>query len=137
MVYSLNNQNETILDKNLCYLEASTCQIMLGDSSIEFHISEYPVLLEEMLNITLTYDIQYVARRGWLEGTNMFMGKTPLVFKENHIQEVNKQVTQETELFIGACSEPNMRWKLSIELEDLQSGQLQTVYVFFQTQSTQ
>ncbi|GAB2682258.1 hypothetical protein Q4574_04695 [Aliiglaciecola sp. 3_MG-2023] len=87
-----------------------------------------------MLNIELSYDTQYVLRSGWLEGTNMYMGKTPLYIGASRIDKQNNQVLVDAELFIGACSEPNMRWKLTIELEDIQSGKLHSVFVFFQTQ---
>ncbi|GAA6185909.1 hypothetical protein NBRC116595_31590 [Aliiglaciecola sp. NS0011-25] len=133
VVYSLNNQKDSILTKNLCYLEAQSCRIELDDSIMQVSFSDFPIQIEEMLNLSIIYDTHYVVRRGWLEGTNMYMGKTPLFLKTSRIDKLNNQVNLDAELFIGACSESNMRWKLTIELEDIQTTDLKTVSVFFQT----
>ncbi|MEP4889790.1 MAG: hypothetical protein ABJV04_07180 [Aliiglaciecola sp.] len=106
----------------------------MDDSIVQIAFSEFPIMIEEMLNIEITYDTQYVVRKGWLEGTNMYMGKTPLFLESSRIDKQNNHVLLDAQLFIGACSEPNMRWKLTIELEDIQTGKIHTIFVFFQTQ---
>ncbi|WJG07610.1 hypothetical protein [Aliiglaciecola sp. LCG003] len=107
------------------------CDILVDGSVVTVVFADFPIEIEESLALTISHDRKYAFEKAWLEGTNMFMGRTPL-FVSNSQQQV-KDVTHQAELFIGACSEPRMRWKLVIELYDVQTAQSHTLSVFFQT----
>lgn len=130
-VYFLNNQNESKLFDNHCYLESQTCKLRLLDSQVIVHFDRYPIIIEELLALSIVHDNYFVLQNGWVEGTNMFMGKTNLFIGASPRNE--KEVTHEAELFIGSCSEPRMRWKLVLNLTDVRTGEDHQVSIFFQT----
>lgn len=131
MVYSTNQNKTSILYDKQCYLEDEKCTLMLNESDVVIEFSTFPVLVEEMMKVVVSHENRYVLKQGWLEGTNMFMGRTTLFLIDKTSTEGHISIN--AELFIGSCSEPNMRWKLLLDLDDQQTGQTHTVSVFFQT----
>ncbi|WP_343855633.1 hypothetical protein [Aliiglaciecola litoralis] len=131
MVYSLNQEKSPILYHNQCYLESVSCELSLEGTDVVVDVTPFPVRIEEMIAINIKHANQYVLKQVWVEGTNMFMGKLPVHISNS--DTINDRVKHSGEFFIGACSEPNMRWKLVFDLTDIESGQSQTMSVFFQT----
>lgn len=132
VVYSLNQNKSSILYENQCYLESDQCVIQLQNSLVQISVENFPIQIEENISISVEHANQYVMQGGWLEGTNMYMGKTPL-FIQNSETKIGTTVHQGN-LFIGACSEPSMRWKLVIDLQNIETGQSHLLSIFFQTQ---
>lgn len=131
VVYSTNQNKSSILYDKQCYLQSTSCHLTLNDSEVIIGLSEFPLQVEEMSSVTVTHSSHLSLSQGWLEGTNMFMGRTTLFV----IDTLTREQTTENhaELFIGACSEPNMRWKLLLDLKDSRTGQTDTISIFFQT----
>lgn len=75
---------------------------------------------------TPRYQIESI--NSFMEGTNMFMGKIPLMFKEN----INKSTLEQkfgeykAHTMLGSCSEEQMIWRLwlTITIKDLKDNQL-------------
>ncbi len=61
-----------------------------------------------------------------LEGVNMYMGSIPLFFKSE------QKNTWHAEAMVGACSEPEMTWRLTVTYRA--EGQTHTLMYFFNSQ---
>lgn len=131
VVYSTNQNKSAILYENQCYLTSTTCHLMLSDTEVVIEFSDFPLQVEEMSSVVITHASHFSLVQGWLEGTNMFMGRTTLFVTDT--QSLEKTTENRGELFLGACSEPNMRWKLLLDLKDSRTGQTDTISIFFQT----
>ncbi|MEC4090032.1 hypothetical protein [Pseudoalteromonas rubra] len=59
-------------------------------------------------------------RSAWLEGTQMYMGTIPVFFTHQQAE------LWSAEVMVGACSEPVMEWRLTVELADL-TGEVEYV----------
>lgn len=119
------------LDANQCYLTSHNCEFAIKDLDFNVEFDRFPVEIEEMVSIDFNYSSEYIYDSGWVEGTNMFMGKMNLF--TSSINEQNPNSNVKLELFLGACSEPQMRWKMVLNLTHLESGKPQRIIVFFQT----
>ena len=144
VVYWLNlkNSNETIGDN--CYFDSDTCILVKDDERFSVSFDRFPVELEEELNLSFDYPEQYVVKQAWVEGVNMFMGRSLVDFNGASFKQefVSDAVSpQNGALFLGSCSEPKMRWRLVVELAEVRQSQVQgnstfKLYYYFQTDST-
>lgn len=116
---------------NQCYLESENCIFEFDDKEFTVTFDRFPLQIEEMLLVTLMTPSDYRYESGWVEGTNMFMGKTTLFLQQSR-NELEVRTT-ELELFLGACSEINMRWRMVINLNHTVTGENQRLSIFFQT----
>ncbi len=116
---------------NQCYLESENCIFEFDDKEFTVKFDRFPIQIEEMLLVTLMTPSDYRYESGWVEGTNMFMGKTTLFLQQSR-NELEVRTT-ELELFLGACSEINMRWRMVINLNHTVTGENQRLSIFFQT----
>ncbi|GAB5380678.1 MAG: hypothetical protein Alis3KO_20100 [Aliiglaciecola sp.] len=130
-VYFLNNLGNNEIFENHCYLEGKSCTLKLVDSEVTLNFEQYPIVIEEVIKFSIEHNAHFVLQKGWVEGTNMFMGKTNLAIGKS--VTLNNAINHQIELFLGACSEPRMRWKLVLDLTDVRTGQEHQVSVFFQT----
>ena len=135
VVYFINlttsqDKNDS-LKANQCYLVSYACELKVDNNSFNVEFDRFPLEVEEMTKITFSHSSDYLFDSGWVEGTNMFMGKMKLFTSSITKQDSNAQI--KLELFLGACSEPQMRWKLVLNLTHLESGKSQRIIVFFQT----
>lgn len=127
---SLNNTLECVLTENNC---------LFGDQNLALAInfSQTPII-EEELAIQFTFANSHKIQSAWVEGVNMYMGKTPVLFEQlidnpqnaglvvqhnadtqNSLEDVTLQ-KQEGITFLGACSSAQMHWQLKVIL--IESG---------------
>ena len=52
----------------------------------------------------------------WVQGINMYMGKSAVLTDSIYLEDGKK--VYNARLFLGACSEPLMRWQLIIQTID-------------------
>jgi hypothetical protein len=78
--------------------------------------------VEEELLLTITVPKNTKIQKMWVQGINMYMGKSA-VLADSIYAEDDKKVYK-ARFFLGSCSEPAMKWQLIIQTEDdLQSKQ--------------
>lgn len=131
VVYWINYQHADEPSVNQCYLDDLACELTIQSTPFLVQFSLFPVQIEEPISVTFSYSALYDLNSAWLEGTNMFMGRINI-----HLLESKKAVTQTQtvgELFIGACSESDMRWRMVINLTERATGIPEVRYVYFQT----
>ncbi len=130
-VYWLNNSKPMNLGANQCYLESEICEINLPEGQLQIEFPHFPIRVEEMTPVTLIFPKHYQLLDAHVEGTNMYMGKSPLINVRASIDR--QQSHQQWEMFLGACSEPNMRWKLVLSFKNMASDESILANVYFQT----
>lgn len=94
--------------------------------SLRIKFLQAPAIEEELF---INFDISkgYVIAGAWVEGENMYMGKTPIIFENIDNKKTNKGFT-----FLGSCTQPDMQWKLYIEVKS-EAGDTSLYSAFFNT----
>ena len=120
VVYTPNQQFGLISDKQ-CELNASlSCAFHWGDQQggdqqVIVKFAENAQVEElNIVSITLPKNAQLVS--AWVQGVNMFMGKTPL--HKIQTDTALSKAEQRYEFFIGSCSEEHMKWQLILTIND-------------------
>lgn len=133
------NVNEPLNRGYECRLSDQMCSFdgELGSLSVTF---EQPPEIEEELVIDFYFSSNILLKRAWVEGSNMYMGRTPVVpenstdgaFKLNSIDALN---SFKGVIFLGSCTEPLMQWNLYIEMENIATEDTRTYRISFDTNS--
>lgn len=103
-----------------CDLSASSCEFRLENEQISVKFLSDIVVEEE---IFLEFDLSQGLKleKAWIEGVNMFMGKTPVI-KENEAYLT----------FLGSCNLDTMKWRLVFTVTN-KKGQASTHSAIFFT----
>jgi hypothetical protein len=80
-----------------------------------------PIQTEEEILLTISVPEGIVVSATWVEGVNMYMGKTPVIPENDHYTT-----------FLGSCNLATMEWQLNINTKN-KSDQLETYLVTFYT----
>jgi hypothetical protein len=106
-----------------CQIAVDSCTLLNESGAIRIKFLTAIETEEEMLlNIDLPKGLSL--DEAWIEGVNMFMGKTPVML------ENNQYIT-----FLGSCSLSKMEWKLNLKISD-KNGLVQLYSaIFYTTQS--
>jgi hypothetical protein len=115
--------------KNVNSIDASqdSCDLSLGKCTFVYGIDEIsvnflsPIVTEEEIFLAFELPPQVKLSEAWVEGLNMFMGKTPV------IEEGGRYVT-----FLGSCNIDRMRWQLNFKIKN-QNGQVTSYSAVFYT----
>lgn len=99
-----------------CQLKNHQCEIAISnDAELVVTFAAFPLPLEEEIEVTFDVPHPYRFKTAWIEGVNMFMGKMKVVEQKTSTSQTG-HVT-EAIAFLGACSEPTMRWRMIVELD--------------------
>ncbi len=105
-----------------CDLSLGKCTFVYGNKEISVNFLS-PIVTEEEILLTFKLPPGFKLTEAWIEGLNMFMGKTPI------IEEAGRYVT-----FLGSCNLDTMHWQLNVKVED-QNGQVSSYSAVFYTYS--
>lgn len=72
--------------------------------------------VEEELLLKITLPNRTKVKQMWVQGINMYMGKSAVLTDSIYVEDNNK--VYNARLFLGSCSEPFMRWQLIIQTID-------------------
>lgn len=131
--------NKSLTRKVECTLRDRVCQFVdeLGSLSIVF---EQSPVLEEEINVKIHLSENLLLTNAWVEGVNMYMGKTPLIPEHtldfqpgNH--NLNAAGLFQALFFLGSCTEPRMQWAMVLEIENTVTEQFQAYKVLFTTRN--
>ncbi|MFC4699436.1 hypothetical protein ACFO4O_04600 [Glaciecola siphonariae] len=113
---SVSYVNESLIKNNDCDITASECVFSAFNRPVSVKFEQAPVAEEELfIRFELSDDI--VVQNSWIEGVNMYMGKTPVLFES--AQDNNRAVT-----FLGSCNLSEMHWVMFIELKNNATGEV-------------
>lgn len=95
-----------------------THQVLIDGHQLVYSPASLPV--ETPLTLHLTPDQPIVSAKGKIEGISNYMGQIPLSFSFDS----NNQRWQ-SQFMLGACTEPQMRWRLTLELTTITGQTIQ------------
>ncbi|AEP29945.1 hypothetical protein [Brumicola nitratireducens] len=116
------NVNSSGASQDKCDLNLGKCTFVYGDDEISVNFLS-PIVTEEEVLLRLELPPNVKLTEAWIEGLNMFMGKTPV------IEEAGRYVT-----FLGSCNLETMHWQLTIKVID-KNGQVNSYSAVFYTSS--
>lgn len=87
--------------------------VLLQTASLSLTVSPAPIPVETPLRLVLesSFDIQAVSAE--VRGLSMYMGRIPLHWRK---LDATTGSRWQTELLLGACTDPQMRWQLILTL---------------------
>ena len=91
------------------------CVVFSNEQQISVRFLQ-EIEVEEELLLTITVAKNTNIKAMWVQGINMYMGKSAVLTDSVYAQE--NQKVYNARLFLGSCSEPEMRWQLIIQTED-------------------
>lgn len=119
------NQPEAVAPQNgTCQLHHSDCRFEIAGRVGQISIFPRPVPIEEPLAITLQLPEGNRLLSGYIEGINMYMGKIPVIVEQAEGQTVR------VVSFLGSCSEPQMQWRLVLQLQDANEKKVTQSWAF-------
>jgi hypothetical protein len=101
----------TIADENECVVQNNRCDFTIAKQKFELSFNQVPIP-EEEISIQLASDQPFEFSKGWIEGVNMYMGKSPFIVESvspNRIEGI---------MFLGSCNLNEMQWHLFLELKE-------------------
>ncbi len=103
----LANVNEELNTSSTCTLLKNECHFSTPKGQFWLKFEQTPVA-EEELNIFFGTPEGIKVKNAYIEGVNMYMGKTPVIFEDG--LPANTAVT-----FLGSCNLEEMQWALYVE----------------------
>lgn len=69
--------------------------------------------VEEEILLTITVPENTKIKNMWVQGINMYMGKSAIIIDNIYAQDIKK--VYNARLFLGSCSEPAMKWQMIVQ----------------------
>ncbi len=103
------NVNEKLNKSNECLLDSLACHYEFEGKYFSLIFEQVPQTEEELF---IRFDLpeNYRVKNAWIEGINMYMGKSPVIFDDSPQRGVT---------FLGSCNLDTMQWALYVKLEKL------------------
>lgn len=80
-------------------------------AQLSVRFAALPVQIEDEIYADLRLAEGWELQRAWVEGVNMFMGKTTVIIETQQKQTGEAGVV----FFLGSCQKPTMHWRLKTE----------------------
>ncbi|OFA33244.1 hypothetical protein BAE46_00585 [Glaciecola punicea] len=122
------NVNKPLTKTTQCQLQNNACFFSNETLELSVEFTNTPVI-EEELTIDFTYSSGFIIKSAWIQGNNMYMGKTPVIMQSSTHLDNTSGIT-----FLGSCSEPKMQWQLFVELQNENTEQTIVYSVLFITE---
>jgi hypothetical protein len=124
----LSSVNKNITTTNKCSLRNNICTFTNEYVNLGVGFKHSPIVEEEIF-IEFTLSPNFTISQSWIEGANMYMGKTPV------ITNATENGVFEGLTFLGSCTEPKMQWNMFIEVKNKKTEQTFIYSVFFSTKT--
>ncbi|MFW8589665.1 hypothetical protein ACOI22_02565 [Glaciecola sp. 2405UD65-10] len=121
----INHVNKPLTNEHVCTIQEKFCTFSDGDLRASVEFEQVPVVEEELF-VKIDVDSAWRIQKAWVEGINMYMGKTPVLFEDNNNKK--RGVT-----FLGSCNLSTMQWHIYIEVKNDNTGTVKTIPVLFST----
>lgn len=86
------------------------CSFALGEDKIWLSSSDNRMPIEEGVRLTLTSSVPLAELNGEIRGVSMYMGRLPVIW------ERADDGGWHADIYLGACTDPNMVWELRLEI---------------------
>lgn len=115
VVYWYNFQSSHTVEGLSCDLDNGQCTSVFDQKEVKVRVLD-PLVIEEELNVQMEYPTTYKLTQAWIEGVNMFMGRSRLELLDPSTNAEKHNI--KGIFFLGSCSEPKMQWKLVLEFTE-------------------
>lgn len=109
-VISINDSAHTSSSTQSCDITIKPCVIALEQNNLKVEFAE-PPQIEKQLRLRISSDSPVAIKEVSIRGINMYMGVITV------IEDSSTHFEWEGWTLLGACSEPNMIWQLTIYIE--------------------
>lgn len=135
IVLSKPNNNPANTQKQCQADEERICHFGLSSEQTQQVIVKFAanVQVEELNELQVSVPTGYILEKTWIQGINMYMGQIAVFAAPESESTNNRPNHHRLQFFLGACSEPNMRWQLVLVIKKVSSQQLETFFVNFKT----
>ena len=107
---ALDTQNDSVKTAG-CTIQNNRCVFVVDQQKFDLKFLQTPVT-EEEIRFSLTSSDEFMLTKSWIEGINMFMGKTPVIVEQ---QSGNSIVAI---FFLGSCNLKTMEWRMVVNIEN-------------------
>ena len=112
-VFFNHTDPKNINSKKQCTIELTQeCVVFDNGQQISVQFLQEMELEEEIL-INIIIPKNTTIKNMWVQGINMYMGKTAIISDNVYVQDTQK--VYNARLFLGSCSEPAMKWQMIIQ----------------------
>jgi hypothetical protein len=116
------NVNKPSVKPSECEITNKTCVFRDNKTVFSINFLQEPEVEEELqIKFVTSGDVKIV--NAWIEGVNMYMGKTPIIFEQTPSVGIT---------FLGSCNLPEMKWRINIEAQN-NEGEINHYSAFFYT----
>lgn len=105
------NVTKSLISGQECQLRDNACFFSNDDMELSIEFMQAPVV-EEELTLNFTFSDNVLVQGAWIEGVNMYMGKTPVIINTLNYRSPLTGIT-----FLGSCSQASMQWRLMLEVK--------------------
>lgn len=112
-----NSLPDDFLIEPACIAGQTQCLFETNKGKIYLLFNQEFLVAEAPFQITLNYTStkKSIAKiQGFMEGSDMFMGKIPLFFELKNSDEMTQQFA--ADVLFGSCGQPEMRWNISLRM---------------------
>ncbi|WP_124748922.1 hypothetical protein [Alteromonas facilis] len=96
-----------IAGDHLCIMSDRECTVNLDNQAFTISFVEPPQIEEESF-VSVKSTASFSVEAGWIEGVNMYMGKTPV------IRNAESTTSYEGLFFLGSCNLTQMEWQMTL-----------------------
>lgn len=119
----LANSNKALTNAEHCDITEGVCEVRVFNQSVRTKFEQKPVAEEELF-ISFSLPNKLAIERAWIEGVNMYMGKTPVMFEDAH--DDTRGVT-----FLGSCNQAEMQWRLHAQVKNKATSEVALIHFTF------
>jgi len=96
---------------NGCTIQNNSCEFVIDQQNFNIKFAQTPIP-EEEIRLVIRSNSQFTLTSAWVEGMNMYMGKSPVIAETVTPTEV------EGIIFLGSCNLETMEWQITLNFEN-------------------
>ncbi len=121
----LSNVSSSLTASGNCDLTSDACAPLVFNQTVRVNFEQPPVAEEELF-LQFSQNDGLSIQNVWIEGVNMYMGKTPVLFEDP--SQTGRAVT-----FLGSCNLSEMQWALYANIKNNATSEVALVKFTFST----
>ena len=96
---------------NGCSIQNNSCEFTIDQQKFDVMFLTTPIP-EEEIRFSIQSNREFELISGWVEGINMYMGKSPVIIESTTPTNVNAL------LFLGSCNLETMEWQITLNVKN-------------------
>jgi hypothetical protein len=125
---NISSINNSLTNTDECRLMNNSCHFSVESGELIMEFDQSPMIEEEML-LNIIFPSGFTLANAWIEGVNMYMGKTPVILESKGDGQV-QGIT-----FLGSCTQPKMEWVMKLNVKNEKTEQTRVYSVLFTTKT--